>query len=126
MKRSELRVMVLDDEDIVNDLVVKIFKRTGITNIDSAFNEKEALDLFKLGKYDLLFSDTYMGEDAYGPRVLKKARELGQDPKVIASSSNPKAVELWTGESKPDYFIVKPFGNIMDLVNIVKKEFPEA
>ena len=125
MKRSDLRALILEDEEALMDVFKKVLKSIGIKNIDEAINEQEALSfLDKKSPYELFLLDTY-GPCSFGPNFLKKARKLGYESKTIAMSSDTNAVDLWVNESKADYFIEKPF-DINKLKRIVIQEFPEA
>lgn len=128
MERSELSVLVLEDTEMVRNMLPKILSMAGVKKVDTAENEEEALEFLKTKKpYELFIFDTFSESGAYGPRVLKRARELGyENTKVIAMSSDNFAENLWQGESKADYFLRKPFGNVRELVDLVVKEFPEA
>ena len=128
MKRNELRAFVLEDDKAINHLLNIIVRRTGIENIDLAANEYEAEELLKKNpekNYHLMIFDTDCPKKGSGPVILKKARELGYNPKlVIASSAEAGNKKLWVEESKADYFLEKPF-SVSELVGIIKSHFPE-
>ena len=131
MKRSELRALVLEDEEVVRTLTERVLKINGIKNVDVVDNSKEAEALLFLNKslfeqknYDLFILDTFQLNYPGGPDFLKKARKLGYKTKVIAMSSDPTAEKLWVNESKADYFLEKPY-DINAFKKIILKEFPE-
>jgi CheY-like chemotaxis protein len=124
VKRIELKALIIEDDKITSQLFNKCLTAAGIKDIESAEDENEA-DVLLQKEYDLILSDTMYGHDyPYGPKIVAKARDLGQKPVVIAFSGNERNDRLWTGKSKAKYFLAKPF-SILDLINIVKKEFPE-
>lgn len=54
------KVLIVDDSKTMVRISDNIVKQLGISNVDWAFNGKEALDLMKLKKYDLILSDINM------------------------------------------------------------------
>ncbi len=122
MKRSELAALVLDDEVIIASLFSKFLSREGFSQIDIANDEEAALELINEKKYDFMLLDTF-ANGPYGPRILKSARESGQNPKVIAMSAGLNFEKEWA-ETKPDYFLSKPFP-LKELGKILEKEFPK-
>ena len=124
MKRSGLKALVVEDEDQVRLLLSRYLERAGIKDKDLAPNEETALKLIQDKNFDLIVSDTMYGSiDPYGPRIVKKAKGLGQNPVVIAISGHPKYLEKWN-EVKPNYTLVKPV-SLAEFIDIIKKEFPE-
>ena len=58
---QDKKVLIVDDSKTMVRIIENIVKQLGITDTDCAYNGKEALDLMKLKKYDLVLSDINMG-----------------------------------------------------------------
>lgn len=128
MKRSQVRVLVLEDEVMLATRIIpSTLNFIGIVDVDVALTEKDARELLDK-RYDLMILDTFFGKgskDAYGPRVLAIAREIGKEPKLaIASSCDGESERLWVGNSKADYFLRKPY-SMKVLTEKIKEHFPE-
>ena len=136
MKRSELTALIVDDEPLITTILSRLLAKENFSQVDVANDEYSALELILSKKYDFLILDTFDKYDTipnisdslnvtspYGPRILKRARELGQTPKVIAMSGMDDFEKFWE-ENKPDYFLNKPF-KFEKVKEIIRKEFPE-
>jgi len=103
-----LRVLVVDDEPSMRDMLRIVLRRDGY-DVVVARNGKEALEQLQRAPIDLLLSDIRM-PDLSGVDVLRAAKELNRDMVAImmtAFASTETAVEaLRLGAN--DYF-TKPF-----------------
>lgn len=59
---EEMKVLVVDDSPLAQRMVCKVLGNIGITNIDLAFNGKEAVTFIANNYYDLIVTDFNMPE----------------------------------------------------------------
>lgn len=57
---QDKKVLIVDDSKTMVRIIENIVKQLGITDTSIAFNGKEALELMKLKKFDLVLSDINM------------------------------------------------------------------
>lgn len=104
-------VLVVDDNEINNLVISKIFRAWGI-NFVFATNGLEAIDLFKNTVYDLILMDLQMPE-LDGFETCKKIRALESDNRytpiiALSASSEPSSIKKAIHVGMDD-FIRKPF-----------------
>ena len=118
-----LRVLVVDDEQSMRDMLRIVLRRDGY-QVFLACNGTEAIDLLRREPVDLLLSDIKM-PDLSGVDVLRAAKDLNRDVIAImmtAFASTDTAVEaLRLGAT--DYF-TKPFS--MDELRLKVRQHFEA
>ena len=76
-----LRVLVVDDEDLVRDLIVEYLTSGGDT-VEAASNGKEALEKFKPGHFDLIITDRSM-PGINGDQLAAAVKEVDPDIPII-------------------------------------------
>jgi len=118
-EKSLGRILVLDDEPIVCDMVAEVLSNGGFS-CEKAHTASEALDRLSSESFDCLVSDIRMpGMD--GIELLKKARAIDPDLEVILMTglvdANSAIAALKAGAS--DY-IVKPF-SVEEILHCVKR-----
>ena len=124
MKRKDISALVIEDDLSVGPFLKRVLGILGIHKTDLAQNEEQAIGFIIDSKYQLVLSDTLFGtSDPYGPRIVRRLKELGQNPVVIALSGLDKNKEYWEDE-KIDYFRDKS-NLIVDIRKIVQEKFPE-
>ncbi len=77
---SALRVLVVDDDSAVREVLARVLQRAGHA-VTSVANAEEALDRFVPFQYDLIFTDLNRG-GTDGVTLLSQVRAL--DPQIIA------------------------------------------
>lgn len=86
---SKAKILVVEDSELNIKLILNIFKNAGLSP-DIAVNGKEAIDSFKLGKYDLILMDCELPEvDGY--EATKRIRVLegkSQHTPIVAMTAN--------------------------------------
>ncbi len=109
-----IRVLVIDDETAILNMLVKVFSRKGY-QVDTAEIGEEVINKLKSNEYHLVLTDMVMGKMS-GTEVLEKVRALkGDDIPVIAMSGTP-----WLMDGHQfDAVIPKPF-SLKLLVEIVQ------
>ena len=113
------RILVVDDEENLRDVLVEVLKRDG-HEVDSAGDGAEALRLLGERRYDLVLTDLRM-PGIEGPQLYQAIRERHPDapPRVIFMSANTGIEEYArflseTGEPA----LEKPF-NLADMRQVV-------
>jgi len=102
------RILIVDDEPSMRDMLRIVMRRDGF-DVEVAANGKEAIELLKRERIDLLLSDIRM-PDVSGVDVLRAAKEVNRDIvafMMTAFASTDSAVEAMR-LGAVDYF-TKPF-----------------
>ena len=122
MDKSSIKVMVVDDEQVILDLFTQILNSIGILPI-CARNGEEALKIFKKDPPHLIFSDINMPK-MNGLILLKEVKKIDPSSYIVLFTGYEKYHKMIAGlEEKPDAYLKKPF-QVNDIVNIVKNRFP--
>lgn len=105
---SELRVLIADDDEGMRLVLNKIVDKTpGFKVIDIAENGKQALKLFKKGKYDVVFLDVEMPE-MDGIECAKAINDISPETPIIFATAH----ESYMAEAFKVYafdYLTKPF-----------------
>ena len=106
--KSDISILVVDDEEILRDLLVKILTREGY-RVDTAFDGEKALVLLRENRYDLIISDIKMPK-LNGFELLKIIKQKYPDLGVIMMTAYGDSFTvkdaLLLGA---DEYITKPF-----------------
>jgi signal transduction histidine kinase len=108
IKANSLRILVVDDEEEICDILGKFFSKKGhlVRTVD---NGREAIILTKAADYDLVLSDMAMPE-VYGYDVIKALNKLEKRPKIgIITGWGEKLKPMEDEDLKVDFIIKKPF-----------------
>jgi PAS domain S-box-containing protein len=104
---SELTVLIVEDE-IYNFLYLYAILEKLVKNIDNAFDGKEALDMVKDRKYDLVFMDLKMPV-MDGHEATRKIKKIFPQLPVIAQTAYSHSEEKRLAfESGCDGYLTKP------------------
>ena len=121
MAEDKKRILVVDDEEVIRELLNEALQRKGY-DIDTSENGKGALAKLEDNKYDLLISDIRL-PDVSGMKILSKARSKHPELGIImitAYGSIKNAVKAMK-QGAFDY-ITKPFG-LDEMEMVVEKYF---
>ena len=121
--KVEARLLVVDDEQSMRDMLRIVLKRDGY-DVQVAENGKRAIELLRRESFDLLLSDIQM-PDATGVDVLRVAKDVNRDMVVFmmtAFASTDTAVEAMR-LGAVDY-LMKPFN--MDELRLKVRQHLEA
>ncbi len=108
------RVLVLDDEEMILDLVTDIFQLIGF-EVVPVTNAKAAIEEFQKAKgegqpFDLVLFDMTLPGDMDGATVLKEIRKIDPDIKAIVSSGySQEELKSKAGETGFDAAVPKPY-----------------
>ncbi len=124
---KKMTAMVVEDEAVANELLSSTFKNF-FKEVTSAFTGKEALELYKEKKPDIVFVDIIMPE-MDGIELARKIREINpQQMVVVVSASNDIQKISETIEIGVNSFIQKPIDTkkiielLQNVTNLVKKK----
>ncbi len=123
---KKMTAMVVEDEAVANELLSSTFKNF-FKEVASAFNGKEALEMYNAKKFDIVFIDIIMPE-MDGIELARKIREINpQQMIVIISASNDIQKISETIEIGVNSFIQKPIDTkkiielLQNVTTMVKK-----
>ena len=113
------RILVVDDEDNLRDVLVEVLKRDG-HEVDSATDGAEGLRLAEERRYDLVVTDLRM-PGLEGPALYQALRQRYPDnpPRIIFMSANTGIEEYARFLSEAgEPALEKPF-NLADMRQVV-------
>src|SRR5687768_2932976 len=103
-----MRILVVEDDKELNTFIRTALKREGFVT-DKAANGKEALELAREARYDVVLRDVMMPE-LDGFSVLKELRKKGDPAAILMVSSQGHEQDKLAGlNNGADDYIVKPF-----------------
>lgn len=123
---KKLRVLVLDDEDMLRNLLSDILKNMGMY-VETAVTGEEAIDIFVKNResnpFDLLIFDLIIPGGMGGVEAIKEIRKMDKDVIAFVTSGYSHDPAL----AEPEKFgfngsIPKPF-KVKDIKNIVDNVF---
>ena len=126
---KKLTAMVVEDEAVANELLSSTFKNF-FSSVSSAFNGKDALEMYKKTMPDIVFLDIIMPE-MDGIELARKIREIEPNQIVIIISASNDIQKISESiEIGVNSFIQKPIdtkkiieliSNIVAMINKKKK-----
>jgi len=105
---SELRLLVVDDDDDIRTLVATLLERTGAT-VRQAPSGREALREFHAWRPDLVVLDVNMPE-LDGWAVLDRIRDMSDVPVLMLTARGEELERVRGLQAGADDYLVKPFG----------------
>ena len=109
-KEGKKKILVIDDEERISELVKAILEKTGLYKVIIASNGDEGILRFKEEDPHLVISDLIMpGKSGFD--VLKELRKPGVKwrPVIMLTARDDSAVRSFDLEA--DFYITKPFDN---------------
>ena len=109
------RFLIIDDFGSYRTSLVTMLTEAEVstTQIDTAANGDDALNLLRENKYDIILCDFYMGEGKDGQQVLEESRSLGilgyATVFIMITAETARAMVLSVVENRPDDYLTKPF-----------------
>jgi DNA-binding response OmpR family regulator len=105
---SETRVLVVDDDDDIRNLVRTLLERSG-TVVHDAPNGREGLREFHAWRPDLVILDVNMPE-LDGWAVLERIRDMSEVPVLMLTARGEELERVRGLQAGADDYVVKPFG----------------
>jgi two-component system, OmpR family, KDP operon response regulator KdpE len=104
---SPYRILVVEDEQSIGELIRDIFLQTGY-RVSVAANGDEALELLRKDSFDLVTLDINLpGLDGF--TVLRRLRNFTKIPVIILSVRNSETDRIEAIQHGADDYITKPF-----------------
>lgn len=105
---SEKRILLVDDEKDITDLIEEVLHKDGFQSILKASNGREAISLCKHYNPEVIVLDIMLS-DIDGIEVCKKIREFSYSPILFLSSKNDDIDKILGLSSGGDDYVTKPF-----------------
>jgi DNA-binding response OmpR family regulator len=111
INREAPRILVVDDEPYIRDLVREMLSMAGY-EVEIAGNGNEAMVLFENGRFDLVLTDLMMPEKE-GIETIQEMKLLAPELKIIAMSGRGGAGSFLNVARHlgADAILAKPFDN---------------
>jgi two-component system chemotaxis response regulator CheY len=106
-----MKVLVVDDFATMRKIIKNVLKQIDIETVTEAENGKQALEILKNEKVDLIISDWIMPEMT-GIEFLKACKEdenIRKIPFIMVTAEAQKSSVIEAIKSGADNYIVKPF-----------------
>jgi DNA-binding NtrC family response regulator len=112
---KRFKVLVLDDEQDILNVIEKFFSRKNIVDVETYSNPLSAIEAIKTGGFDLLLTDIMMPE-MNGVDVLKQVKAQKPEVKVIMMTAYSTIDKILECEKlgASDY-VTKPFISLKDV-----------
>lgn len=124
---KKLTAMVVEDEGVANELLSSTFKNF-FSDVSSAFNGKEAIEMFDRLKPDIIFVDIVMPE-MDGIELSRRLREMNPNQIIIVISASNDIQKISESiEVGVNSFIQKPIDTkkiielLKNITSLVKKK----
>jgi DNA-binding response OmpR family regulator len=118
MKFSKIKATI-DDYAHIRQMLYEVLKDQGY-HITTAPDGEVALEILSSHNFDLVITDLNMGR-VNGIEVLKKAKSLSPQPRVIIATGNPDVTYVIEAlRCKADDYLLKPF-RIADLLDRISQ-----
>jgi two-component system aerobic respiration control sensor histidine kinase ArcB len=75
MEAIQLKILIVEDDEICCKVLYMNLEKLGYKNIDKAYSASSALTLFKDNRYDVIFSDIHM-PNSCGIELAENIREI--------------------------------------------------
>ena len=115
-----VKVLVVDDDSLVRDLLCEILTEEGYS-ASGVSNGIEALEKLEAGRFDLVISDVEMPEMT-GIELAREMRSISSVPLILMSGN--ATYDKKEILALADYFLLKPF-EFNDLLSIVERALGE-
>lgn len=103
-----MRILVVEDEPKLNELIVKKLKSQGYS-VDASLNGRDALDYFSCAEYDAVVLDIML-PGISGLDILRTIRGKGDDTPVLLLTAKDSIEDRVKGLDRgADDYLVKPF-----------------
>ncbi|MFA9372306.1 MAG: LytR/AlgR family response regulator transcription factor [Labilibaculum antarcticum] len=118
MIRKDIKVLIVEDEDIYLQEMLEILNSCGVTQITSTDNYKSAVKILDDKKFDIALIDIFIKGDQTGISLGRYIREKFEFPFIYVSSNLDSNVLKIARETHPDAFISKPIDKHTLICNV--------
>ena len=105
---DKFKVLIIDDEEDITDILDTVLKREGFSNIFIANNGKDGIDLFKKVNPDIVLLDIML-PNISGYDVFNELRKYSKLPILFISAKTEEVDRLLGFAIGADDYITKPF-----------------
>ncbi|MBG9692072.1 MULTISPECIES: response regulator transcription factor [Lysinibacillus] len=103
-----MKLLLVEDEAVLSRIISKGLKKSGYA-VDTAFDGKEALELFEINEYDLIILDLNLPK-MDGIEVLEQIRVQNEDVKILILSARSAIHDKIMGlDCGANDYLIKPF-----------------
>lgn len=110
---SKHHFLIVDDFSDFRTSLKNMLKQMAVSHIDTAANAKEALELCRLKRYDIILHDYNLGPGKNGQQVLEELHAYKMIPPhcifVMVTAETSQAMVMSALECEPDAYLTKPF-----------------
>lgn len=126
MKEKERKLLILDDNPEILDMITESLSIAGFSHLTRAASKKETLKLLEREAFDLAILDIML-PDGSGFEVLREIRKNSNMPVLFLSAVSDIEKQYQGFELGADDYIVKPFRPKeleLRLLSILKRSYP--
>ena len=126
MKEKERKLLILDDNPEILDMITESLSIAGFSHLTRAASKKEALELLEREAFDLAILDIMLPAGS-GFEVLREIRKNSNMPVLFLSAVSDIEKQYQGFELGADDYIVKPFRPKeleLRLLSILKRSYP--
>lgn len=127
MKLTDRKLLILDDNPDILQLVKESLAIAGFTQLTTATSKKEALNLLQTQAFDMAILDIML-PDGSGFDVLRHIRQSSMMPALFLSAVSDIEKQYQGFELGADDYIVKPFRPKeleLRILSILKRSYPQ-
>lgn len=115
------RILIVDDEMGIVQMLETMLRKEGYTHIDSAFNGTDAIEKIQKNTYDLILLDVML-PDIDGFQLCRKMREITVVPILFLTARTSDFDKLTGLGIGGDDYITKPF-NPLEVIARINVQF---
>ncbi len=116
---EEAKILIIDDEESLVELMDEILSMEGFSNLKNAFSGEEAIDLIEKEDFDLIVSDVNLSKFS-GLDVFRKLKNKGVENRLVFVTANPQDRELINISNIHKIPVLKKPFSLSDFTNIIK------
>ena len=110
---SKYHFLIVDDFSDFRTSLKGMLRQMAVQHIDTAANAKEALELCRIKRYDIILHDYNLGAGKNGQQVLEELNERNlMTPHcifIMVTAETSQAMVMSAIECEPDAYLAKPF-----------------
>jgi DNA-binding NtrC family response regulator len=81
------KILIVEDEEDINELLKDYLEMKGYSHVTTVTKGRQALELIKKDKPDIVFLDIVLEDDVDGMEVLKEGRAVSAQTKFVMMSA---------------------------------------